>query len=367
MKKYKVLHIITRVRRSGGAEKNTLLTMAGLPKDRFETVLISGRDSDVEYAESVSGCRVIIEKYLFRDISPVKDLLTLYRLYRYIKSNGYDIVHTHLAKAGTLGRIAANWAGAPIIIHGLHGATFHANLSPFRYKFFLFLEKYCAKFTDCFISVGRDLRDRYIEAGVGKRRDYRVIRSGIELDKFLSLPASVNDKPRIGMIASLESRKGHLYALELAKIFPQVEFVFAGDGYMRRQLEAAASDNVRFLGYRSDVHKVFGICDVIILTSLWEGLPQVLVQAAASGRPIVTFAVEGAREVVHEGVNGFVVPIKDVKSMSQRLRFLLSDLKRARVMGRKGRQIVNKNWEMQSMINKTINTYEELLQRSHLG
>jgi len=364
-KKIKVLHIITRVRKSGGAERNTLFTIRGLPRDKYEPHLIVGRDSDLDYAREIGQCKIYQINSLVRNINLFKDFKTFLDIYKIIKKNKYDIIHTHLAKAGILGRLAAHWTKAPIIIHGLHGSTFHPSLSFLIKNFYIFLEKWMAKYTDCFISVGADLRDRYLKTGIGCPKKYVVIRSGMDLDKFYNIKTKENNKDIIiGMIASLEPRKGHIYALEVARQLPQVKFVFAGDGYLRNALEKQASDNVEFLGFRKDIENVFAICDVIILTSLWEGLPQVLVQAAACSKPMVSFEVEGAREIIEESINGFVVSLKDTKAMVKRLKYLISDLGRARLMGHKGREIISDEWQIETMAHKTIKLYERLRNKS---
>lgn len=379
--KHKIVHIITRVQKSGGAENNTLMTIRGLVEKGYEVVLMVGNDSDFDYAEKEAGCRVVKEPYLIRNINPFKDLMALLRIYKFIKSENFIIAHTHLAKAGILGRFAAYFAKTPIIIHSLHGITFHNGLNLFSKNMYLFLEKLAGRFTNVFISVGDDLKNRYIESGIGNPKNYFVIYSGINLDKFYSIDNLSKEEVKnlknnfglnendvvVGMIASLEYRKGHRYALEAARRLikdnPNLKFIFSGEGCLRKDLMSLAEEygiyeNVIFTGYIKEIEKIFSICDVVILTSLWEGLSQVLVQAATAGKPIVSFDVEGVMEIVSDGINGFIIPIKNIDALVDKVGYLISDLERAITMGRNGRMLIDGRWRIDKMISDTIEIYQ---------
>lgn len=379
----KVLHIITRFV-PGGADENTLLTIKGLQKHKYEVDFLVGGESDFSYLSKIKNINFIIIKELKRNTKPFDDLLAFFKIFRIIKINRYDIVHTHTAKAGILGRLAARLARTPIIIHTLHGVTFHDFLHPLTKNFYVLLEKIAGCFTDVFITVGEDLKRKYIAKNIAKSNKFITIRSGIELDKFvyysqLSEEYRLREKERLGISKSdvvigtasrLEPRKGHLYLLkaaeEIVKKFPNTKFLILGDGYYKCRLEQEVknldlTDNVFFLGFRQDIHKIFPLFDIFVLTSLWEGLPRVLVQAAAAGKPIVTFNVEGAREVVKEGVNGFIVPLKNVKVLIERLSFLIGDLSQAKHMGMRGREFITDSWDKDAMVEKTLALYENLI------
>jgi len=344
--------------------------------------LAVGRDSQLDLLENYEHGQVFQVKTLVRDPNPLLDLLALFQLYRLIKSGNYDIVHTHTGKAGILGRLAARMAGVPIIIHGLHGTMTSPN--PVLDRIYLFLDRFTGRFTDCFVSVGEDLKQRYIERGIGNPSKYRVIHSGMNLDSFYNagdLPKEAIIKKRrelgvaddelvIGKVASLEPRKGHKYAIsatkELIQHHTNIKLLFVGDGWYRPKLEEMVQqnnleDSIVFTGYREDIAEVMATFDIVILTSLWEGLPQVLVQAAAIGKPIVTFDVEGAKEVVKDGVNGFIVPLKNVDALTEKVEYLLSDMERARAIGKQGRKIISDQWTIETMQEKTRELYEELL------
>ena len=165
----------------------------------------------------------------------------------------------------------------------------------------------------------------------------------------------------VAMAARLEPRKGHTYLFQaverLQQEHPDLRVLILGDGVHRAELEAEVAARglvscVRFLGHRQDLAQILAAVDVSVLTSLWEGLPRVLVQSAAAGRPIVTFDVEGAWEVVREGENGFIVPSRDVDKLTARLDTVLRDRLRARAMGRVGRQQVTEAWTVETMLDR---------------
>lgn len=382
-RKYKILHIITRWTNGGGAERNTYFNIKGLDKNKYEVDLVIGGDSK-SMPESLEGVKVIKINSLRRNIHPIDEIRAFFKLYFLIKRNKYDLVHTHLAKAGMLGRLTAKLAGTPVIIHGLHGSLFHDALNPLVSFVYKKLEQFSALYTTWFISVGEDLKYRYLKAGIGRENNYSVIRSGIDLDKFRKASdlsdndlKSIKEKLNIdseniviGMVASLEPRKGHKYAIKVAeeiiKRYPNVKFLFVGEGYLRFNLERVVREknlqkSIIFMGFRRDVEKIMAIFDVLILTSLWEGLPQVLVQGSIMGKPIVSFSVEGANEIVKEGENGFTVSLKNTSKMVEKLDYLISDLKRARIMGKKGKKLITEEWKVENIIKKTNNIYNFLL------
>ncbi|MHA2327964.1 MAG: glycosyltransferase family 4 protein, partial [Candidatus Hodarchaeales archaeon] len=372
MKRYKTLHIITRFLR-GGTEKNVLNTIEALDWKRFGVAVIVGRDSDLSLIPKSIGALKV--NSLVRGANPIRNIRAIFDLYMLIRKGKYKIVHTHQANAGMVGRIASIFAGVPVIVHGLHGSTFHENQNFLERRFYILLEKVLAKITTCYTVVGYDLRDRYLNQGIGGKNDYFVIRSGMELKRFYGV-YGMNNSERgrirkelglngggvlIAVVAALEPRKGHIYLLEVARRMKNIDvkFLFVGDGWFKEKLrekvrELDLEGNIKFLGYHEDVEKVMAASDIIALTSLWEGLPQVLVQAAAAGKPMVSFAVEGATEVIKEGINGFTVPVKDVEAFESKLRYLIENPKIAEDMGKKGKGIIGDEWELSMMQTKVI-------------
>lgn len=370
----RMLHVITRLIR-GGADENTLYTVRGLDPRRYHVDLIVGRGSETECMTGIDPARVRRMDSLVRDPDPIQDLLCLLQMAWIIRRGRYQIVHTHTAKAGFLGRLAAALAGTPVIIHTVHGVTFHDHLPRGQKAFYLLLERIAGRFTHQFVTVGEDVKAKYLEAGIGVARDYETIYSGMPLEDYLAA-GQMHDlerarvrtefglEPRhqvVAMAARLEPRKGHTYLFQaverLRDAHPDLRVWVLGDGDHRAALEAEAatrglSDRVRFLGHRTDLARLLAAADISVLTSLWEGLPRVLVQSAAAGRPIVTFDVEGAWEIVRDGENGFIVPTRDVDAFTGRLDTVLRDRQRARAMGQLGRTQVSDAWTVETMLDR---------------
>ncbi|MBD3383432.1 glycosyltransferase [candidate division KSB1 bacterium] len=378
--KKRVLHIITRLI-PGGADENTIYTVSGLDKNRFLVDLMVGEEYDSSYA-GLPVDAFMVNKQLSRNIHPLKDALAFISIYKLIKQKRYDIVHTHTAKAGILGRFAARCANVPVIVHTLHGSTFHSQLHPPARFIFRLLERLGEKVSAKLITVGDDLRERYLSAKIGKPEKYITIRSGFDVSKFdldsytlkkdrarlrneLGTPVR---QPVIGTVARLEPRKGLGFLISLAERLVRsnhnVHFYIAGDGpdyaALKEKIESKnLSDMITLLGYRDDVESVLASIDLFVLTSLWEGLPRVLVQAAMVGRPIVCFDVEGAKEIVYDGFNGYIVPIGDIDALTEKVRYLLDQETLLRVMGDRSKSIDPSSWSKEVMISQIETLYME--------
>jgi glycosyltransferase involved in cell wall biosynthesis len=380
-----MLHIITRLVR-GGADENTFFTCRGLDKRRYVVDLAVGAGAEIEAFGDPEDITLHRIPELVRDPHPIKDLIALVRLAGVIRRGRYQIVHTHTAKAGFLGRVAAALAGTPIVIHTVHGVTFHDHLpAPLR-LFYLLLERVAGRFTHQFVTVGEDVRRIYESSGIGRGVPYETIYSGMPLDDYLKagemapearerIRASFGFGPGhvvAAMAAQLEARKGHVYLFEsvarLRQRYPELRVLLLGHGELRESLEwqcraRGIDDIVVFAGHREDLPGVLAACDISVLTSLWEGLPRVLVQSAAAGRPIVTFDVEGAWEVVREGRNGFIVPSRDVDALTERLETLVRDRAAAGAMGAEGPAMVGEVWTVETMVDRLDQMYQKLVFR----
>ncbi len=381
----RILHVITRLIR-GGADENTLHTVRGLDKRRYRVDLAVGEGSELAHIGPVDDVGIHVIPELVREPHPGKDVIALVKLAALIRRQHYHIVHTHTAKAGFLGRVAAAMVGAPIIIHTVHGITFHSHLSRVQRWFYLFLERVAARFTHQFVAVGEDVRDIYVRSGVGSAQAYETIYSGMPLQDYLdaghmdeaerqALRAELGFEPDhrvVIMVARLEPRKGHTYLFQavsrLKPLHPDLRVLILGDGDYRPMLEvecrALGIDGiVHFLGHRHDLPRVLAASDISVLTSLWEGLPRVLVQSAAAGKPILTFDVEGAWEIVRDGRNGFVVPSRDIDTFTTRLDSLLREAARARTLGEAGRQQVGDQWSVETMVERLDELYQKWTSR----
>lgn len=381
----RMLHVITRLVR-GGADENTLYTVRGLDKRRYSVDLAVGAGSELDQLGAMDDVQVHMVRELVRDPNPFLDLVALVKLAALIRKGRYQIVHTHTAKAGFLGRLAAALVGAPIVIHTVHGVTFHQHLPPAMRGFYLMLERIAARFTHQFVAVGEDVKGIYVRSGIGEAGAYETIYSGMPLRDYLDAGRMTEDERRelrrelgfapehriVVMAARLEPRKGHRYLFEsvrrLKAEHPELRVLVLGDGDFRSDLENQCAqleiaDVVSFLGHRHDLPRVLAAADISVLTSLWEGLPRVLVQSAAAGRPILTFDVEGAWEVVRDGKTGFVVPSRDVDTFTQRLGVLLREHERARAFGEAGREQVGSRWTVETMLERLDDLYQRWASR----
>ena len=377
-----VLHVITRFI-GGGADENTVYTLQGLAaKDRqLECFLAGGIQSDLTMLRKLHGkLPFIILPNLYRNITPLDDWLALCSLIRLCRKTQCDILHTHTAKAGILGRIAGKIAGVPVIVHTLHGSTFHPFVSRPARLAYRHLEKLTARFCNRIISVSSVLAKSYVAQGVGRPDQYVTVYSGMPLKKYLnvtspktkllqSLGISLDEKV-VGTVCQLEPRKGLLFFLAMAKAvkenIPNCKFVIVGKGDQRQELEARVATlgiakDVIFTGYRDDVPDLLSIFHVFVLTSLWEGLPRVLVQAAAAAKPLVAFNVDGVSEIVKDVYNGYLVRPKDLNRLVDRVLYLLRNPQIAEAMGTKGRELVGRQWSIDAMVSQTHAVYRSLV------
>jgi glycosyltransferase involved in cell wall biosynthesis len=386
-KKIKVAHIISRMV-SGGAEENTAYTVLGLDKERYSIDLIVGDDFDrsiIEGNDKDSKVNIIQVKGLKGPLNFFYDPIILWKLINLFKNNQYDIVHTHTTKTGILGRIAARFAKVPVIICGLHGSAFGAFNSWILNWALISLEKYTGGFTDAFISVSNILSERYQKEGIGRNSKYYTVLSGMDLEKFYNSKSKV-DKKRItrelnidtdafiiGNVARLEAVKGHKYLIDAFKIVKEkkkdanIFLLIVGEGEERGKLmeivhKIGLDKDIIFIGYRNDIEKIMGIMDIIALTSLREGLPRVLVQAAAVGLPSVAFNVDGVPEIVRDEMNGFLVEPKNVNEFSERILRYIDDRNLINVHGKNGQNFVKGKWFIEEMVSQIDNIYQELIQ-----
>jgi glycosyltransferase involved in cell wall biosynthesis len=369
----------------GGGTKRIINLICGLNPDRFGITLITGPDVDLNKLSQLKNCSVLNIRFLKRRLNPFYDLLSFIQLWSCLKKGRYHIVNTHHAKPGVLGRITAFLAKVPLIIHDVHGSTFGIDYPENISKLNRFLERILDWITSQYIFVGQDICNSYLENRIGRRGKMEVIHSGMDLEPFLVSRKNSSksyllkkelgvpqDSRIVGMVSRFIRGKGHEYAFEamvqVLATCKDVKIVFVGDGPLEEKIRRRArvrglGDSFIFTGYRNDVADIMGIFDVGIFTSLSEGLAQVLVQMAAAAVPLVTFDVSGAREVVIDKVNGFVVPVKDMRLLSERVKYLLDNPHIAEKMGARGPMIVSGSWSVEQLVNKTSDLYLRLMEK----
>ncbi len=352
-KRIRVVHIITMLE-LGGAQEITLHQLGHLDRERYEPVLVAGPGGILDQAaRELPGVRVHFVPRLVRPIRPWKDLGALFDLKRILLEEAPDIVHTHSSKAGILGRWAARLAGVPVVLHSIHGFGFNDHQSwPVRQAFVL-AERAAGRVTDGFTADAADNFTKGRRHHVLHGRPEQVIRCAIRPERFAPDPQAVAGVRRelgvpdnhlvVGMVGCLKPQKAPVDFVRAAGAVlekcPDTTFFIAGDGVLRPEVEAAVSrhgleERFRLLGWREDVPVLLQLCDIVALSSLWEGLPRVFPQAMACGRPIVANRVDGAPEAVEDGVTGFLVEPGRPQMLAGRIVELLEDRQLRERMGR---------------------------------
>jgi len=386
LKRIKVVHIITKLE-LGGAQENTLFTVAHLDRSRFEPFLISGNEGILaEEAQRIGGVKTYLLPDLVREISLLHDTRAFTETVRTLKEirssgdkNARLIVHTHSSKAGIIGRWAAKTAGAEEIIHTYHGFGFN-DYQPWLVKwFYILLEWLTSRITTRFICVSEANREKGIALGLFREDQTALIRSGIDLERFASPQKSREetrkelgiplDTPLATMIACFKPQKAPLDFVRVAglvkKEMPHVRFLMVGDGILRNEIEQARREcgveqELILPGWRRDIPEILNATDCLVLTSLWEGLPRVFPQAMCLGLPVVATRVDGATDVISDNVNGFLLPPRDCEGMAQKVLYLLKNPDRAKEMGERGRAQV-KEFDSHTMVKQQEELYFSLV------
>jgi glycosyltransferase involved in cell wall biosynthesis len=414
----KVLRIIARLN-VGGPARHVVWLTAGLREAGCETVLVAGvvpqGEDDMGYFAAAHKVEPRIIPQMSREIS-AKDLLTIWKLYRLLKRERPDIVHTHTAKAGTVGRIAGllyRWltfaalTGRPRrcrFVHTYHGHIFHSYYGKLKTRIFLLIEKLLARMaTDRIVVISaQQFREIHEEFGVGRARQFAVIPLGLDTSVFAnwrklrhSMRDELNAGPEdvlVGIVGRLTEVKNHALFLEAAARFKEtvglnkdgrrVRFLIIGDGHLRGELEAQArelglDDDVKFLGTRDDPEKFYPALDVVALTSLNEGTPLTLIEAMANSRPCVATSVGGVVDLlgekrkranassVDEGAwsvceRGVLVRPKDRVAFSDALARVVDDEELRREMGARASSFIEQNYSKERLLADVLNLYREM-------
>lgn len=371
----------------GGAQENTLFTVEGLLHDpSFDVLLVTGPalgpEGELLQRAGERGVPVRLVEELRRELHPVRDAVSFFKLLALFLRARPDIVHTHSSKAGILGRAAAALAGVPVVVHTIHGLPFHPYERPHVNLLYVLLERLSALWTHAIVTVADAMRDQALAARVGRRRQFRTIYSGMEVEPFLAERPTREEVRRdlglapddlvFGQVSRLAELKGHEYLLEAFRRLwarePHCRLLLVGDGRLRASLLSQAralgvADRLLLTGL-VDPSRIPGLLramDIVVHCSLREGLARVLPQALLSGRPVVTFDVDGAREVVVDGETGFLVPAQDVDRLVDRCLRLARDPELCRRMGERGRARCREDFSAGGMVERIVGLYRELL------
>lgn len=338
----KVMHILARMN-VGGPALHAALLLDHLDQGAFEQRLVYGQisenEGDMSYLLDDKDPSVsIIIPELGREISPLRDLNTIYKLYRLMRREKPDIVHTHTAKAGFTGRIAAWLARVPARVHTFHGHVFSGYFSPLKTTMFIWIERFCARLTNRIIAISPSQRDAFVkEYAIAPHEKFTVLPYGFDLDEVMISPGEdalsdylkqhdiPADKKLVFIVGRLVPIKNHdLFLRMAAKVLNKrddAHFVIVGDGETRPALEKQVreldiSQHVTFTGWLRDVRLVFHQKGIFALASKNEGTPVTIIEAMAAGMPVVSTAVGGVADVLGDGRYGLLVPPGDADAFA---------------------------------------------------
>ena len=387
--KIKILRVIARLN-IGGPAIHVVLLSAGMNRGRFESLLISGSEnagegSMLDYALSHGVQPVMIPEIVGEFSLGPRELRALVRLYRLMRQERPQVVHTHTAKAGFVGRLAARLARVPVVVHTFHGHVLHGYYGPHKTQLLCRMERGLACLTDRIITVSEQVKRDLVTYGVAAADHIQVISLGLELDPFLDSSRyrgafrrelQLNGVERlVGIVGRIFPIKNHHLFLEAAALVaredPAARFVIVGDGTLRPALERRAqemgiADRVIFTGWRRDLPDIYADLDVLAVTSNNEGTPVSAIEAMAAGCPVVATHVGGLPDLISEGKTGYLVPPGNAPAVATALLRVLHQPEMARCMGETARRAARERFSAQRLITDMEQLYLELLGRKRV-
>jgi glycosyltransferase involved in cell wall biosynthesis len=369
----KIVRIIARLN-IGGPARNAVLLTEGFPG----TVLVCGEagktEGDMMYLAQQKGVKPIIIEELGRELSWKDDWTAFWKICRIIRREKPDIIHTHTAKAGTLGRAAGILYGKAVLIHTFHGHVFSGYFGKFKTAFFIWIERFFGLFTDKIITVSENLKKELSEKfRIAPEKKISVIELGFELDELLKLPPRENSGTvNIGIVGRLVQIKNHKMLLKSVcrggfETLPY-RIIIIGDGELREELgkyaeELGIKDKVEFRGWVKDLKTIYEELDIVALTSLNEGTPVSLIEAMACARPVVAVDVGGVKDIVKDSVNGYLVESENADKFSKKLLELVGNPEKRKTFGLNARKMVQERFLKERLIKDTERLYNNLLDK----
>lgn len=339
-----IVHLVTRLLR-GGSEENTIETCRWQAATGHRVTLIYGECDPAWWDVIPGGVTLLRVPELVHAVEPLMDMRAIRALRTQYRRLRPDVIHTHQSKAGVLGRLAADAAPGAFVVHGIHIVPFQG-VSTARRAVYLMAERLAARRTDLYITVTRAAGQAYVDAGLARPDQVACVRSGMRLLQFqnadwpwdwrelLRLFPGAQKPPVALMLAALEPRKRHGAFLEgfakVAAALPEMRLILAGQGpladTLRAQLRELKLDRqVILCGYRADPGALLALADLTVLASCREGLPRVVVQSLAAGRPVLANVLPGMAEILRDGQNGLLLPPEDTDGLAAHMVALLRD------------------------------------------
>ena len=370
----KIVHIITRLLRAG-SEENTIANCLYQAEQGHEVWLVHGDVFDPKHYEELGGKIKLVElRSMVHPLHPAKDLRATLDFAKLCREIRPDVINTHQSKAGIIGRFGGRLGRVPVIIHGIHIAPF-VGTGKAKDLIYTTIEKAAASSTTAFISVSEGMRDSFLDRKIGKTGDHFVVHSGMDIAKFHNpeLPEdwralvnlgdgdSAEKPPVILMLAAHEPRKRHVELIEafrqvLAQ-FPDAVLLLGGQGPLFEEVSGyiaaqGLERNVKCLGHRKDAERLIALADICVLSSSQEGLPRVVVQYVAGGKPVVVADLPGISEIVRHGENGIVTSAADVAEMGPVMTGLLQDRTELERLAAGSRAFDTSSWSTEAMCRK---------------
>lgn len=364
--------------------------LKSISEQGFEVVGVSSPGPDVADVEG-AGIRHIAVPMTRSPFTPLRDVVSLWRLYRTFARNDFTVVHTHTPKPALLGQLAARAAGVPVVVNTLHGFYFHEHTPALLRQFYILIEKVSAWCSDVILSQNSEDIETAVELGICAAERIKPLGNGIDVRRFdrgrvpedrltllrreLGIPAR---SPVVGFVGRLVREKGLLELFEaarqVAEEVPDVRFLLVGpvDGEKKDALtpetarEYGVDEICVFPGLRRDTPELYALMDVFALPSHREGFPRAPMEASSMGVPCVVTDIRGCRETVEEGRNGLLVPLRDARALGQAILELLADPERARRMGREGTRIARERFDEELVFERVKSEYRRLLKEKGL-
>lgn len=385
----RIAHVITRMI-VGGAQENTLLCCQDLMRMYGDDVALItgpslGPEGDLLGQGRGGEVPIVRIDSLRRAIRPWRDAVAYLAIRRALQRFRPDVVHTHSAKGGILGRRAAHALDVPAIVHTVHGAPFHPYENRWIGRFYRACERSAARQCHALISVADAMTQLMVDADVASREKFTTIYSGMDVEPFLrannerqAVRARLgfsDEQVVVGKIARLFHLKGHGYLIEAAQRVvphcPQVRFLLVGNGILRESLEqqiqqAGLAEHFCFAGLvpPEEIPGLIGAMDVLVHTSLREGLARALPQALIAGKPVVSYDIDGAREVVRTGETGYLLPAKSIEPLADAIRQLVIDRELRNTLGRRGQVLFTEQFRHEFMTRQIRQLYTRILASS---
>lgn len=380
----KICHVITRMI-VGGAQENTLLSCRGALEAGHDVTLVTGPspgpEGELLKRVSCPGLKIVECPWLVREIAPLSDLKAFLHLKKLFRTELYDVVHTHSSKAGIVGRFAARAAGVPLVVHTIHGLAFHRYEKFWKNLLYIACERAAAPCGKRIYAVAQAMIDQSLAAGVGSPEQYKVVYSGMELDRFLHAKPDPVLRKKLGIpedavvlatLARLFPLKGYEQflpvAVKLAKELPQIHCLIIGNGTMMEEIrefirKEGVESRFSFAGLVApgEVGNYLALASVLVHFSLREGLPRAAVQALASGKPVIAYALDGTPEVVIPGKTGYLLKPGDRAGAEAAIRELVANPALAAELGANGRKLVESRFGWKTMSDTLLKDYAECL------